>query len=55
LHFLITYLLQPNGFALPAGGGAKQRHLAGINSKPRKVLENAAHTSSPVHAVLVRS
>ncbi len=38
---------------LPAqAGGRRQRHFAGTNFKPRKLLENAATPTSRVHAVL---
>jgi hypothetical protein len=31
----------PNGLRYPLVGGTRQRHFAGTNFKPRKVLENA--------------
>jgi hypothetical protein len=31
----------PNGLRYPLVGGMGQRHFAGTNSKPRKLLENA--------------
>jgi hypothetical protein len=42
----------PNGWRYPLVGGARQRHFAGINFKPRKLPENAVSPTSRVHAVL---
>ena len=42
----------PNGWRYPLVGGTRQRHLAGINSKPRKHSKNARTPTSRVHAVL---
>jgi hypothetical protein len=33
-------------------GGTRERHFAGTNSKPHKVLENAQTPTRRVHAVL---
>jgi len=46
----ILYL--PNGWRYPLVGGMRQRRFDGINSKPRKLLENAQTPTSRVHAVL---
>ncbi len=51
---------EANGWRYPLVGGTGQRHFAGTNSKPRKLLENAATPTSVavapwrhrVHAVL---
>src|SRR5689334_8117939 len=48
----MNFLLEPNGWRYPLVGGMRQRHFTGINSKPRKVLENAQTPTSRVHAVL---
>ena len=42
----------PNGERYPLVGGTRQRCFDGINSKPRKLLENAQTPTSRVHAVL---
>jgi hypothetical protein len=42
----------PNGVRYPLVGGTRQRRFGGINSKPRKLLENAQTPTSRVHAVL---
>ena len=41
----------PNGVRYPLVGGTGQRHFNGINSKPRKLLENAQTptTMAPAH------
>jgi hypothetical protein len=44
--------LPPNGLRYPRVGGTRQRHFNGMNSKPRKQLENAASPTRRVHAVL---
>jgi len=43
-----------NGWRYPLVGGTRERYFAGTNSKPRKLLENAATPTSRVHAVLAR-
>jgi len=42
----------PNGGRYPLVGGLRGRHFDGTNSKPRKLLENAATPTSRVHALL---
>ena len=42
----------PNGLRYPLVGGTRQRCFTGINSKSRKVLENAQTPTSRVHALL---
>jgi hypothetical protein len=42
----------PNGLRYRRLGGLRQRHFAGTNLKPRKVLENAQTPRRRVHAVL---
>jgi len=39
-----------NGLRYPLVGRTGQRHFAGINSKPRKLLENAQTPTSRLHA-----
>jgi hypothetical protein len=43
-----------NGVRYPLVGGTRERHFSGINSKPRKVPENAQTPTSRVHAMLAR-
>jgi len=43
---------QANGWRYPLVGGTRQRHFAGTNFKPHKLLENAPTPTSRVHAVL---
>jgi len=45
-------VLLPNGLRYPRVGGTRQRHFAGTNFKPRKLLENAQTPTRRVHAVL---
>jgi len=52
LHLVLSEA--PNGLRYPLVGGTRQRHFAGTNSKPRKLLENAQTPTSRVHAVLGR-
>ncbi len=47
-----THSLPPNGERYPRVGGTRERHFAGTNSKPRKLLENAQTPTRRVHAVL---
>ncbi len=42
----------PNGVRYPRVGGTRERHFAGTNLKPRKLLENAQTPTRRVHAVL---
>jgi hypothetical protein len=42
----------PNGLRYPLVGGTGEHHFNGINSKPRKLPENAQTPTSRVHAVL---
>ena len=44
--------MAPNGVRYPLVGGLRQRHFAGINFKPRQLLENAPTPTSRVHALL---
>src|SRR5215212_11732824 len=56
LEIVQSYLLLPrkwaNGLRYPRVGGTRERHFAGINSKPHKLPENAATPTRRVHAVL---
>ena len=45
---------KPNGVRYPRVGGTRQRRFAGINFKPRNLLENAQSPTRRVHAVLAR-
>ena len=47
-----TTRVTPNGERYPRVGGMRQRHFAGTNFKPCKLLENAATPTRRVHAVL---
>jgi len=40
-----------NGLRYPLVGGTRQRHFAGTNFKPRKLVENAQTPTRRVHAV----
>jgi hypothetical protein len=42
----------PNGLRYPRVGGTRQRHFAGADLKPHKLLENAQTPTRRVHAVL---
>jgi hypothetical protein len=51
--FMSLFCKEPaNGVRYPLVGGTRQRHFAGINFKPRKLLKNAQTPTSRVHAVL---
>src|SRR5512134_3700295 len=50
--FISEKALLPNGWRYPRVGGTRQRHFAGTNFQPRKLLENAATPTRRVHAVL---
>ncbi len=53
IDYVITHPSQPpNGVRYPRVGGTRQRHFAGANFKPRKLLKNAARPTRRVHAVL---
>ena len=41
-----------NGLRYPRVGGRRQRHFAGTDFKPRKLLENAQTPTRRVHALL---
>ena len=41
-----------NGLRYPLVGGVRERHFAGTNLKPNKLLKNAQTPTSRVHAVL---
>ncbi len=45
-------IYQPNGMRYRRVGGTRSHYFAGTNSKPRKLLENAATPTRRVHAVL---
>ena len=49
--FIVIFSVAPNGERYPLVGGTRQRHFAGTNSKPRKLLENAQTPTSRVHAL----
>jgi hypothetical protein len=49
---LVARSERANGVRYPLVGGTRQRHFAGTNFKPRKLLENAQTPTSRVHAVL---
>lgn len=44
--------VRANGVRYLRVGGTRQRYFAGTNSKPHKLLENAATPTRRVHAVL---
>src|SRR5688572_9893523 len=46
------FVCPPNGSRYPLVGGTRERHFAGTNLQPRKLLKNAATPTSRVHALL---